>query len=201
MSASRALQPHQQTQEEEVPSFDSLAEKLTVVGDYLGTINEQMEELNQSNESLIRLNNAFGAFLFGLTSHSSSVKWAHLPDKGSLHHAAQGRVVKPGTSTSAPKKQGRRFTTKISLETILSELPRQFREDTDSINYMKKVLKTLRRQPDGYTLGNLAKTAEIPQHKATECLKELIHSKHVLKQALKGQLTMYQLNPNRYPSK
>ena len=47
---------------------------------------------------------------------------------------------------------------------------------------MKKVLKGLSKEPQGYTLAELAKVAEIPQHKVTECLKELVHSKHVLKQ-------------------
>ena len=51
---------------------------------------------------------------------------------------------------------------------------------------MRKVLKALRKQPEGYTLGNLAKASSIPQHKVTECLKELIHSKHVLKLARKA---------------
>ena len=78
MHTSRTLQPHQQVLEEEVPSFDLLAEKLTAVGDCLGTLNDEMEKLNQANDSMIRINNGFGAFLFGLTSHSSGLNWDHV---------------------------------------------------------------------------------------------------------------------------
>ncbi|KAI9252928.1 hypothetical protein BDA99DRAFT_520417 [Phascolomyces articulosus] len=198
---SRILLPTttQQQQEEEPLALDSLTDVLMNVGDCFSTLNEQMENLNQANESLNRLNRSFGAFLFAMTAHGSGLQYTHLPDMSSSKSnrtTQQGRVDK-----KIKKGSTRRFTTKIDIAKIIDGLPRQFREQSEYTNYMKKVLKALAKEPHGYTLADLAKSADLPQHKVTECLKELVHSKHVSKQPHRGKLTTYQLNPGRHPSK
>lgn len=56
-------------------SFESLAESLGQLGDKFGDLHKQMEDLNDVNDSLIRFNKAFGAFLFGMQATSTSLEW------------------------------------------------------------------------------------------------------------------------------
>ncbi|KAG2227223.1 hypothetical protein INT45_008467 [Circinella minor] len=182
--------------EEEYIGLDSLTDALVTVGDCFATMNQQMNNLNQANKSLQRLNRSFGAFLFAMTAHGSALQYNHIPDiKSSNRNIQQGRIEK-----KINKGSRRRFSSKIDISKILDVLPRQFREQSEYTKFMKKVLKGLSKEPQGYTLAGLAKVAEIPQHKVTECLKELVHSKHVLKRPHRGKLTTYQFNPDRYPS-
>lgn len=69
-------------------SFESLAESLGQLGDKFGDLHKQMEDLNDVNNSLIRFNKAFGAFLFGMQATSTSLEW---PEVLSPSHDKQNR--------------------------------------------------------------------------------------------------------------
>ncbi|KAI9490322.1 hypothetical protein BDB00DRAFT_875380 [Zychaea mexicana] len=203
--------------EVEPPSLNSLAETIIAVADGFSTLDKEMIIMSEANESLKRLNRSFGSFMVGLTAHSSGLRYSHVPDfsasnitasesssssttaavssKPSSHRAVQQGRVEKNT------QKGRQFPSRVNIRKIIDGLPRQFREQSEYTNYMEKVLRQLMKVPQGSTLAELAKNTQLQPHKVTECLKELIHSKHVFKQPHRGKLTTYQLNPDRNPSK
>ncbi|KAI9321701.1 hypothetical protein BX666DRAFT_1904829 [Dichotomocladium elegans] len=199
-------------------SFDSLVDPLNAVGDQFGIMRGQMEQLNEVNDSLIRFNDAFGAFLFGMQATAASHEWPDAPRKSSFKLFDRPAVKtasapNPATSTpragrhgdsSAPQKKpssARRFLVKINPRVIIDHLPLKYREQTEAMRNMEKVIKRLGTDPDGVTLPNLAKEIGLPKHRVTDCLNTLVHRKVVVKQSQSNQPALYRLEPTRFPSR
>lgn len=187
-------------------SFESLTESLGQLGDKFGDLHKQMEDLNDVNDSLIRFNKAFGAFLTGMQATSTSLNWPEAPVKSSFQLVQQPAL---SASTKIPRFQqrvqkqstsGTKFLVKINPGVIIQHLPLKFREQTEHTRNMQNVIKVLARHPDGVNMPTMAKETKLPKYKVTECLNALLHSKDVIKQSQKHQLSLYRLEPSRYPT-
>lgn len=60
---------------DESTCFDGLTGAVNALGNCFSTMHEQYEQLQKVNDSFIEFNNSFSAFLFGLASSTSALRW------------------------------------------------------------------------------------------------------------------------------
>ncbi|ORZ10146.1 hypothetical protein BCR42DRAFT_113397 [Absidia repens] len=208
-------------------TFDQLAPTLLAMNEKFTAMNDQFQELKKVDDSLARFNDAFGAFLFGLSANGTTVQWPKTSTildiekykTPQMAQVAQGTSAKP-TEDQAPKKESplaskigttatkdkkiakkrRKFVTKIDINKIIAHLPLKYREQTEHMKTMETVLRVLRLKPEGMTMAAMVREIGLPQYRVTDCLNALVRSKDVQKFNPKGQLAIYQMDPAKFAS-
>ncbi|KAJ2956641.1 hypothetical protein NQZ79_g7539 [Umbelopsis isabellina] len=64
--------------------FDTLQEPLADLAASFELMHSNFEQLKQVNDALVDFNDAFGAFLFGMTANGSSIDWPQAPINASF---------------------------------------------------------------------------------------------------------------------
>ncbi|KAI7898832.1 uncharacterized protein BX663DRAFT_231581 [Cokeromyces recurvatus] len=113
---------------------------------------------------------------------------------------ANNKKRKIVTEQNASIVPDRRFVSKININSIIDHLPLRYRERSEPMQNMKKVLKVLKLHPSGLTMKELARETQIAQYKVTECINALIHAKEVMKTSEPGQYSRFHLDQSKYPS-
>ncbi|KAI9486607.1 MAG: hypothetical protein EXX96DRAFT_47961 [Benjaminiella poitrasii] len=122
------------------------------------------------------------------------------PSNSSSNNTTNVKRRKVATEQNASIVPNRRFVSKISINSIIDHLPLRYRERSEPMQNMKKVLKILKLHPSGLTMKELARESQIAQFKVTECINALIHAKEVMKTSEPGQYSRFHLDQSKYPS-
>lgn len=75
LTATRRLSRNSEHATEESTCFDELAGGVRAMGESFAAMHQHFEQLQTVNDSLIEFNNSFSAFLFGLASSTSALRW------------------------------------------------------------------------------------------------------------------------------
>ncbi|KAI9271126.1 hypothetical protein EDC94DRAFT_597258 [Helicostylum pulchrum] len=211
--------------------FADLTKPLVAINKSFSTMQRRFEKLNQVNNELVKFNDAFSAFLYGITVTNTAVEWTQAPTEMSLQEFREHNKTKastleslgpikefkeptitathienakkrkaPPTTTNEPVKSNRRFVSNVNIKNIIDRLPLMYRDQTEHMESMKQLLKTLRLHPNGLTMKDLVAAVKLPQYKVTTCINALIHSKDAIKSNEKGAYSKYLLDPEKFPS-
>ncbi|KAG0172195.1 hypothetical protein DFQ28_007476, partial [Apophysomyces sp. BC1034] len=205
--------------------FDVLEGQIGAVGDAFAEMADQLDQLKDVNDTLTRFNESFGAFMFGMASNASALRFPQTPSKTSFERHQTRSKSKPSTAdlgtisfrptepnldnspnatttttTTTKARPVKKFTSKIDIRQIIDRLPIKFREQEEPNKNIRSILKVLRLNPGGLNMPAIVAAVNLPKYKVTECLNALVHSKDVLKYNPKGQICIYQFDPARYPS-
>ncbi|KAG2194331.1 hypothetical protein INT47_000258 [Mucor saturninus] len=86
-------------------------------------------------------------------------------------------------TTNTPAKVQKRLVSNVDIMKIIKGLPLMYREQTNHMNNMKKLLRVLAQHPEGLTKVELDSKVDIPAHVITPCINTLIQTKDVVKKA------------------
>ncbi|KAG2233519.1 hypothetical protein BDF21DRAFT_80268 [Thamnidium elegans] len=211
-------------------SFADLTKPLVAINKSFSTMQRRFEKLHLVNNELVKFNDAFSAFLYGITVTNTAVEWTQAPTEMSLQefrehnktkssleslagpikdfkepaitatHIENSKKRKAPPTTSEPVKSKRRFVSNVNIKSIIDRLPLMYRDQTEHMENMKQLLKTLRLHPNGLSMKDLVTAVKLPQYKVTTCINALIHSKDAIKSNEKGAYSKYLLDPEKFPS-
>ncbi|KAI9008453.1 hypothetical protein CLU79DRAFT_511657 [Phycomyces nitens] len=103
-------------------------------------------------------------------------------------------------NTKTAVAQSNKFTRKLNTKKIIEQLPIEFRDKKERFDQTKLILESLMSRPDGAMLDDIVKSTALPKYAVTVCLNALVHRKHVVKLAQKGQYSIFKMDPVRYPT-
>lgn len=132
--------------------FDQIAPSLIAMKTKFATMHDQLDQLKKVDDSLSQFNDAFGAFLFGLSANGATTRWpcGFGPQDFEKHPIIHQQQVPKNEETlkETPVVKRRKFATKVSWDTpsnrqlthlsfwkinirkIIDRLPLKYREQT-----------------------------------------------------------------------
>ncbi|KAG0094922.1 hypothetical protein BGZ93_006551 [Podila epicladia] len=119
----------------------------------------------------------------------------------------RGRIPRPVASTSSssagpsrvgPGGQVRKLAGKLVMKKMAERLPLKYRDEPHR-GALEAIMRSLGEHIEGQYLPELVAVAGVARHRCNEYLGVLVHAKEVIKTSHKGVL--FQLNPDRYPSR
>ncbi|GAA5799977.1 hypothetical protein HPULCUR_005398 [Helicostylum pulchrum] len=81
-------------------SFADLTKPLVAINKSFSTMQRRFEKLNQVNNELVKFNDAFSAFLYGITVTNTAVEWTQAPTEMSLQEFREHNKTKASTLES-----------------------------------------------------------------------------------------------------
>ncbi|KAG0038237.1 hypothetical protein BGZ82_000748 [Podila clonocystis] len=119
--------------------------------------------------------------------------------------AGRGRIPRPVASSSSagpsrvgPGGQVRKLAGKLVMKKMAERLPLKYRDEPHR-GALEAIMRSLGEHIEGQYLPELVAVAGVARHRCNEYLGVLVHAKEVIKTSHKGVL--FQLNPDRYPSR
>ncbi|SAL99634.1 hypothetical protein [Absidia glauca] len=153
--------------------FDQIAPSLLAMKTKFATMHDQLEQLKKVDDSLSQFNDAFGAFLFGLSANGATTQWP----RGFAPHDFEKHPIQQ----QQQQQQQQSVTKKEETAEVASVVRRRKFATKEPMKTMETVLRALRLKPSGMTMDTMVQQIGIPKYRVTDCLNALIRSKDAIK--------------------